>query len=649
MFFDPATVQDPAPFVAALTRHRVTRVNLVPSHFDAVLSHLEKTGARLPCLKMCIVAGEPLRAELVMRSRAVLPQLRLVNNYGCTELMDITYYDTGSFDGADGFVPIGHPIQNTQIYVLDRRVRLVPEGVAGEIHVAGDSMALGYHDRPSLTEERFRQSPFSDDPDRILYNTGDVAKYLPDGDLEYIGRWDLQVKVRGFRVDVRHVEKVLSEFPGLVQPVVVGDGLNLFAFYVAPPGGAVDVDALRAHLQATLPPYMVPSGFVAVDALPRLPNGKLNRRALTPSMGRLAQSGEYEAPQTKTEAELAAIWSGVLDVPEDVIGRKTSFFEIGGHSLAAVRVVARVRERFSVDLPVSLVFERPRLQDLGAHLDGASPSAGLHDEDQLWTTSRGAARREGERRVPGLLEGKVVLMTGSHQGIVGSTARLLASQGARVALGYLYDLPRTTKLKEAIEAAGGVAETYHADPLDAGDVTRMVSQVLERFGTIDVLVANTTAEFKVAPFVEQERSRFERTVIDELAALFDVCRAVVPGMVRRGEASIVVISSTMSQRPEAGYLAHSVAKAALDAFVRSLAVELGPDGVRINTVAPGLTLTEATDSLPLHVKDGAIARCPLRRNGLPRDVAGAVLFLASDLSRFMTGAYLPVDGGYTMP
>jgi NAD(P)-dependent dehydrogenase (short-subunit alcohol dehydrogenase family) len=613
------------------------------------LSHLEKTGAGLPSLKLCIVAGEPLRAELVVRSRAQLPRVQLLNNYGCTELMDITYYDTSSFDaGSPGFVPIGYPIQNTQIYVLDRRGRLVPEGVAGEIHVASDSMALGYHDMPSLTQERFKPNPFSDNPDRILYNTGDVAKYLPDGALEYIGRWDVQVKVRGFRVDVRHVEKVLSEFPGLVQPVVVGDGQQLFAFYVAQPGTAVDIDALRAYLQARLPSYMVPGKFVAMDALPRLPNGKLNRRALTPSAGRLAHSDVYEAPETKTEALLASIWSGVLDVPEDIIGRKTNFFEVGGHSLAAVRVVARIREHLSVEIPVSWLFERPRLQDLGANLDGASSSS-AKDED-AWTASRKAgSQREGERRVPGLLEDKVVLMTGMHQGIIGSAARLLASQGAFVALGYLYDEPRATKLKELIEGGGGVAETYHADPVDAGDVTRMVSQVLERFGRIDVLVANTTAEFKVAPFVEQDGARFERTVVDELRAVFHVCQAVVPGMAQRKGGSIVVVSSAMSQRPEPGYVAHGVAKSALDGFVRSLAVELGSDGVRINTVAPGLTLTEATESLPLHVKDAAVARCPLRRNGLPRDVAGAVLFLASDLSQFMTGAYLPVDGGYTMP
>lgn len=652
VFLDPATVQDPAAFVAALTRHRVTRLNLVPSHFDAVLTHIEKTRAGLPYLRLCVVAGEPLPAELVLRARACLPALRLLNNYGCTELNDITYYDTSAFDGSNEFVPVGHPIQNTQIYVLDRRGRLVPEGVAGEIHVASDSMALGYHNLPSLTKERFRPNPFSDDPARILYNTGDVAKYLPDGTLEYIGRWDFQVKVRGFRVDVRHVEKILAEFPGMDHPVVVGDGRQLFAFYVAAaksaPGSTLDVEALRAYLQARLPSYMVPSGFVAMEALPRLPNGKLNRRALTPAAGRLAQSDAYEAPATKTEAILASIWSGVLDIPEDVIGRKTNFFEIGGHSLAAVRVIARIRERFSVEIPVSWLFERPRLQDLGAHLEGAvSPDA--EDDEAGTTTHRDGTPRESERRVDGLLEGKVVLMTGSHQGIVGAAARLLAGQGASVALGYLYDEARATKLKAMIEGAGGVAETYHADLVDGGDVTRMVAQVLERFGRIDVLVANATAEFKVAPFVDQAWSRFERTVVDELKAVFHACQAVVPGMAQRKSGSIVVLSSAMTRRPEAGYVTHAVAKAALDAFVRSLAVELGPDGVRVNTVAPGLTLTEATESLPLHVKDAAIARCPLRRNGLPRDVAGAVLFLASDLSQFMTGAYLPVDGGTTMP
>jgi amino acid adenylation domain-containing protein len=202
-FIDTDTVKDTALFVDALKKSNSSRLNIVPSHLQTVLAYLEKEGITLPSLRVCITAGEPLTAELVTKFRAVLPGVVLLNNYGCTELNDITYYDTADFDGSQGFVPIGRPIQNTQIYVLDRLGRPVPEGVPGEVHVAGASMSFGYHKLDEMTKERFIRNPYSTDPENsVLYNTGDVVRYLKDGNMEYLGRWDLQVKVRGFRVDV---------------------------------------------------------------------------------------------------------------------------------------------------------------------------------------------------------------------------------------------------------------------------------------------------------------------------------------------------------------------------------------------------------------------------------------------------------------
>ncbi len=178
-----------------------------------------------------------------------------------------------------------------------------------------------------------------------MYNTGDVARYLADGNLEFLGRWDFQVKIRGFRVDVRHMEKIIGEYEGMGVRAVVGEKGQLLAFYVQLPGYIIDVEKLRLFLEHKLPPYMVPTAYVALDEMPKLPNGKLNRRALKISTGTLQQSDAYIAPQTDTERMVAELWSEVLEVPEEQIGKRSRFFELGGHSLSATRLIARLKDQ----------------------------------------------------------------------------------------------------------------------------------------------------------------------------------------------------------------------------------------------------------------------------------------------------------------
>lgn len=649
LFIEGPVVLDTAAFVAALAQHAVTRLNLVPSHLEGVLKHLEEAHSTLPALRMCITAGEPLAAEIVASFRALLPQARLVNNYGCTELNDIAYYDTSEYDGSEGFVPVGRPIQNTRIYVLDPDKRLVPDGVPGELHVATIGMPDDYHNLPELNATQFIPNPFKDSIGQRLFNTGDVVRRLPDGNIEYIGRRDFQVKVRGQRVDLRHVEKVLGEFPGIGLRAVVGDGSQLSAYYVASDERPVDVGNLRQFLHARLPGYMVPGALISVKAMPRLPNGKLDRLALRPSLGQLQQSATYQAPTTEIERALAAIWSEVLEISNEEIGKNTHFFEIGGDSLAAARVVAHIREKLGVEIGMSQAFEYPRLVDLGEIVASARRAGGSLAEDSgsegvspAGTTSVRAMKGAG------LLENKVVLITGASRGIGSATARLLASHGAKVAINYLQNQARALRVKELINSDGGIAELFQADVTDREQTLRMVDRVRGEFGKIDVLVSNAAIGFKMRSFVEHEWEDFQRKVNDELGSMFTLCRAVIPDMLERGAGSIIAVSSSMSRTWGNGFVAHSTAKAALDSLVRSLACELGPEGIRVNTVAPGLILTDATANLSSHIKDVASARCPLRRNGLPRDVAGAVLFLASDLSQFMTGSYLAVDGGFTM-
>jgi amino acid adenylation domain-containing protein len=643
VFIPGPVVQDTAAFIEALVRYGVTRINVVPSQLEVILKHLEKAQATLPALRVCITAGEALTAELVSSFRVLLPHARLINNYGCTELNDIAYYDTADFDGQEGFVPVGKPVQNTRLYILDRDKRLVPEGVAGELHVSTIGMPDGYHNRPELNAAQFLPNPFNDGLCDRLFNTGDVVRRLPDGNLEYIGRLDFQVKIRGQRVDARHVEKILGEFPGIASRAVVGEGNQLLAYYIEGAEDPVDVGALRQYMVGRLPSHMVPASFIAVSTMPRLPNGKLDRRSLRPEMGQLQQSQSYESPVTDVERAIAAIWAEVLEIPNEEIGRNTNFFEIGGNSLAAARVGGHIKEKLQAEIGMSQLFELPQLADLARCVADARSSGGalelVEDAQSLQAPGLGAQ---------GILKGKVVLITGASRGIGSATARLMASHGAKVAINYMSNQARAERVRDLIVDEGGVADIFQADVTDPESAPRMVDAVLKEYGKIDVLVSNAAIGFKLRSFREYAWGDFQRKLDGELQSMFNLCKAVVPGMTEQGGGSIIAISSSMSKTWGTGFIAHSAAKCALDSFVRSLACELGPDGIRVNTVAPGLILTDATANLSPHTKDAASARCPLRRNGLPRDIAGAVLFFASDLSQFLTGTYLPVDGGLTM-
>ncbi len=643
VFIDNATLRDTRAFVSALSRHRVSRLNIGPSHLAGVLEHLRASGQRLPALKVCITAGEPLPKELVTAFRELLPDARLLNNYGCTELNDVCYYDTSSFDGQRDFVPIGAPIANTKLYVLDRYGRLVPRGVPGELHVASASMPEGYHALDELTAARFFPNPFGAAPSARLYNTGDVVRSLPDGTLDFIGRWDFQVKVRGYRVDVRQVEKVIGDFPGIQRRAVVSKGDRLLAFITSEPGATPQISALRAYLRDELPAYMVPDAFVLLEQMPQLQNGKLDRRALLNAEGELQQRHAYEPPSSPTEHTLAGIWSHVVDVPRERIGRQTDFFDIGGHSLSAMRVLARLKDVFGVELGLSELFDEPRLAPIAAAVDRELARRPAREARPSSLPPRSSKPPAGT----GLLADKVALITGASRGIGLATARLLAEHGARVAINYRHSEAQAQRLKELIEAEGGTAEVFQADVTRAADVVALVDAVQRRFERIDVLVANAHIDFRHRLFVDYEWDDLERKVTNELRAIFYPCQAVAPDMLRRKSGSIVALSSTLSKRGDEGFVGQSTAKAALDAFVRALAAELGPGGVRVNTVAPGVTLTDAALPMAPARKANIASLCPLRRSGVPEDTAGAVLFLASDLSRFMTGTYLPVDGGFT--
>jgi len=247
-----------------------------------------------------------------------------------------------------------------------------------------------------------------------------------------------------------------------------------------------------------------------------------------------------------------------------------------------------------------------------------------------------------------LMKDRIALITGASRGIGAATAKLLAEHGAAVAVNYHSSEEAAAEVVSAIEAAGGRAIAVCADVREQAQVESMIGQITERLGPIDTLVANASIQFPMVPFTEYLWDDFEAKLVGELKAAFFCCRAVVPPMIEHGRGCIIAISSGLSRHPGPGFCAHSTAKSALDAFVRSLALELGPQGIRVNTVAPGLTITDATARVPQEQKQAVARMTPLKRNGLPEDIAGAVLAMASDLTGFVSGAYMPVSGGILM-
>jgi non-ribosomal peptide synthetase component F/acyl carrier protein len=348
------------PDLGALMRQQAVSLATLPPSALPLL-----TGVELPDLKTLLTAGEACPPGLARRWAR---QLRLVNAYGPTET---TVWATfGPWNGEGDSVPIGRPIANTRVYVLDQGLEPTPIGVAGELYIAGDGLARGYLNRPGLTAERFMACPFGTAGSR-MYRTGDLARWRADGELEFLGRIDHQVKIRGHRIELGEVEAALLGHPGVAQAVAIvredepGDK-RLVAYVVAAGDEAPDVGGLRAHLKQSLPDYMIPQAIVGLEALPLTPNGKIDRKALPVPEGR-PEGLDYVAPRTPVEETLAGIWAEVLKI--DRVGVHDNFFELGGHSLLATRVTALVRERLGVELPIRDLFRTPGLGELAGQVE----------------------------------------------------------------------------------------------------------------------------------------------------------------------------------------------------------------------------------------------------------------------------------------
>lgn len=380
-------LEEPRSLLEVLADERVTRIVLVPSLMERVLD--PDLARHLPHLKYWVSSGEALSPGLSEHFQACVPHGILINLYGSTEVSaDVTCCEV-TRHRPSARVPIGRPISNTNVHVLDRHLQPVPVGVPGELYVAGESLARGYLKAADLTAERFLPDPFSTRSGGRLFRTGDVARRLPDGDLEFLGRADQQVKLRGQRIELGEIEAVLRKQPAIREAVVTvwpsraGSHADprLVAYCVPAqqlhPGSA----ELRSFLESRLPRYMVPSVFLWVEALPRTPNGKVDRQALqNPEQTRPdSERRPYVPPGTPTEETLTAIWEEVLGI--DRVGLRADFFcDLGGHSLLATQVLSRVRDRFQVEIPLYLFFQHSTVAALAERIDGYRSPTALDDD-----------------------------------------------------------------------------------------------------------------------------------------------------------------------------------------------------------------------------------------------------------------------------
>ncbi len=360
-----------AKLIEMIAQNYISHLISLPSLYSMILEQAQSE--QLASLKTVILAAESFSKELVSAHFQKLPETSLLNEYGPTEgTVWSSVYDLSPQQQSQ--IAIGRPIANTQLYILDQALQLVPIGVPGELYIQGTGLARGYLNRPGLTAEKFIPHPFNHQPNARLYKTGDLACYLPDGNIKFLGRIDNQVKIRGFRIELGEIEVVLSQHPAVREAVVLvhedqpGDKY-LVAYVTYYEEQVLSPTALRRFLQEKLPDYMMPGSFVILDTLPLMPNGKVNRRALKDSNSTArVRSGKRIPPRTLLEQKLAQLWEEVLQV--SLIGVTENFFDLGGHSLLAIRLLAEIEKQLGYSLPLVTFFREGTIEKIAAILEG---------------------------------------------------------------------------------------------------------------------------------------------------------------------------------------------------------------------------------------------------------------------------------------
>ncbi|MBE9120376.1 amino acid adenylation domain-containing protein [Tychonema sp. LEGE 07199] len=367
---------DPQAIAAYFQQHSIDCLKIVPSHLKALLS--DSNASQILPKKRLILGGEPLMWNLIETIQKYNPDCSIFNHYGPTETTVgvLTYQVKMQGDRISETVPLGRPLPNTQIYLLDSHLQPVPVGVAGELYIAGAGLARGYLNQPELTAEKFICNSLTQEPKTRLYKTGDLARYLPDGNIEFIDRVDRQVKLRGFRIELGEIEAGLSHHPSVREAVVLlqenePENQRLVAYIVAHSKLSVQdsqlIESLRSFLKEKLPEYMIPSAFVVLKALPLTPNGKIDPQALPAPSIAANFTDTFVGPRTPGEEILAGIWSQLLNLKK--VGIHDNFFDLGGHSLLITQLLAKVRESFQVEFPLRVLFEAPTVAGLAEKIE----------------------------------------------------------------------------------------------------------------------------------------------------------------------------------------------------------------------------------------------------------------------------------------
>jgi amino acid adenylation domain-containing protein len=378
------TVVDPSALYTLMLEEGIDAAEFVPATASMLFEYVESEGTTLEHMRLVIVSSEAWTNEKCRFFMGLCgPQTRLVNAYGLTEAtIDSTWFEPAAAVHLPPgrFVPIGRPLDNTSIYILDSNLEPQPIGIPGELCVGGVAVARGYLNRPELTAERFVPDPFCDEAGALLYRTGDRARWLADGTIDFLGRTDRQIKIRGFRIEPGEIETVLERSPTIRAAAVVdrldSRGETRLVAYIDADGPAPDAADLRAFLSEHVPNYMIPSAYVSVEELPLTPNGKVDRDALPePQWDQESASEEFVAPRSASERGIADIWSKVLSVND--IGVHDNFFALGGHSLLAMKVISRVQDELGATLTLRAIFDAPTLVELAAEVDrvAAAPAA----------------------------------------------------------------------------------------------------------------------------------------------------------------------------------------------------------------------------------------------------------------------------------
>jgi amino acid adenylation domain-containing protein len=401
-----AQLKDPHALVNELARHRVTRLWLVPSLLRVLVNLYPKLRERLPKLDFWVVSGEAMPIELTIQFKRAMSGARLYNIYGTSEVWDATWFDPeempAGYYGGLANLSIGKPIANVRTYILDERRQPVPIGVRGELYVGGVGLSAGYIGLPELTAKRFLPDPFSAEPGARIYRTGDVVRYWADGHIEFVGRTDFQVKVRGFRVELDEIEMVLNQYPGMEECAVIAAGQSatdprIIAFYRTAGDATLDGDALRDHLTRQLPNYMLPSYYIRLESFPKTPSGKISRKELQNHLPDM-EAGEVTVVAAKTEVErvLVKIWEDLLQV--ESIGVNQNFFELGGHSILAMSMVLQVEALFRQKIRPEYINEPTiahlaRLLEEPEHMAAGIPAPFM--DHNASRATRGGAKSQG--------------------------------------------------------------------------------------------------------------------------------------------------------------------------------------------------------------------------------------------------------------